>query len=225
MGYLIEKTSLRLLVNGDGLADNFIKNSTEMVERYSKSDKDVEAISIKNIYPGGFYHLQSEDKSNWMRNAPVFVADYRKIMNKIIILGVNLNFMPLEVRILFFDKFIDEKMYEKNSLLKVSYEGLYNELMSIGFEYSLMEFDASKIKMAHKISMHKLPNFLISAHPTNKYDPKKLFSIWQGKIEKSTQRNEEMRKSNLEDFYNIQKTIDGKYEALKGHIQRIRRNL
>lgn len=225
MGYFMEKAKLSALVNGNGLAENFKKNSIRLVEQYSKSSNDIKNIPVKNIFPGGFYHIQMQNESNWMRNAPVFIVDFRKIKGGLILLGVNLNFIPLEVRVLFFDKFITEKDFEKDGFLKVSFQGVYNELRSIGFEYALMEFDTSKIGIVHKISMNELSSFLISAHPTNKYDPRKLFSIWQTKIEKSNERDAAMQKSNLEDFYDVNKEIDQKYEAIKNHIMRIRKNL
>lgn len=222
MGYLIEKTDLN---NGDGLAENFKKNSIELVGMYSKSSDDVQNVRIANIKSGGFYHLTCVNESNWMRNSPVFIVDYRKVADKIIFFGVNLNFIPLEVRILFFDKFISEKDYEKNNFIKATFDGVYSELRSIGFEYALMEFDASKIIFAHKISMYILPKFLISAHPTNKYDPKKLFSIWQSKIEKQAERDSDMKKVLLDDLYDVRKEINEKYDSLKNHIMRLRRNL
>lgn len=225
MGYLIEKTSLKLLLNGNGLVENFHNNSAELVTLYGKSTKDVLNVPIKNILPGGFYHLISTNESNWMRNAPVFIVEYKKIFDKIIFLGINLNFIPLEVRVLFFDKFITEKDFEKDNFIKSSYEGVYNELRSIGFEYSLMEFDASKIILAHKISMYMVPKFLISQHPTNKYDPKKLLEIWNAKISKNKERDNEMKKLIIEDLYNVNKEIDQKYEMLRNHILRVRRNL
>jgi len=225
MGFLLEKTDLNRLVNADGLVEYFKKNSIEMVDYYSKSTKECLNISVRNIKPGGFYHLISQNKSNWMRNAPVFVADYKKVGTGIIILAVNMNLIPLQIRALLFDKFITEKDFDKDSFLKVNFNGMYNELKNIGFEYSLMEFDASKIILAHKISLSILPKFLISQHPTNTYDPKKLSEIWKSKIGKQTERDAEMQKSSLEEFYNIHFEIDSKYENLKKHIERIRKNL
>lgn len=225
MGFFIEKSKLSVLVNGNGLAENFKENSIELAEAYSKSSKDIKNIPIKNIIPGGFYHLQSVNDSNWMRNAPVFVAEQKRFRDKIILMGVNLNFIPLEIRVMFFDKFIDEKTFEKDDYLKVNFQGVYNELRSLGFEYALMEFDVSKIIFAHKISMNALSSFLISQHPTNKYDPKKIFEIWKAKIGKSAERDAEIQKANLEDFYNINKEISGKYDLLQNHIKRLRRNL
>lgn len=225
MGFLIEKTELNRFVTSDGLVEYFKKNSIEMVDYYSKSTKECLNVSVKNIKTGGFYHLISQNKSNWMRNSPVFVADYKKVGTTIIILAVNMNLIPLQIRTLFFDKFITEKDFEKDSFLKVSFTGIYNELKNIGFEYSLMEFDVSKILIAHKISMSILPKFLISQHPTNTYDPKKLSEIWKSKIGKQAERDAEMQSSSLEDFYNIHFNIDSKYESLKKHIERLRRNL
>lgn len=239
MGYLIEKTALKLLVNGDGLVDNFIKNSTELAQLYTKSTDDVKVVSSNNVKVGGFYHLVSQNKSNWMRNAPVFVVSQKKNVNFQIeedngiiksgvvdlIYAINLNLIPLEVRVLFFDEYISEKDFEKDNFLKVSHEGVSNALKSIGFEYALMPFIKNKIIFSHKISMHMVPKFLIHQHPTNKYDPKKLLQIWESKIQNSNQRDAEMKKAIIDDFTDYKKDVDGKYKLLKEHIMRLRRNL
>jgi hypothetical protein len=163
-----------------------------------------------------------------MKYSPIFIAGYKKLSNKIIILAINLNFIPLQVRVLLFDKFITEKDFENDkndTYLKVDYEGVYNELRKLGFEYALMEFDASRVELAHKVSLLLLPRFLYHQHPINKYDPDKLMSIWEAKIEKREQRHKEMTLAILSDFYDVNSEISDKYDVLKGHIQRIRRNM
>ena len=138
MGELVDRIGLRMLVDGDGLPDNFKNNSLYFYEKYQKSDKDVFAVSVKDIKPGLFYHLHYLDDSNWMKWSPIFVTNYKKISNQVIIFGVNLNFIPLEVRAFLFDNFIIEDNFEKNLPLKVDYNGMYSELIKYGFEYALV---------------------------------------------------------------------------------------
>jgi len=182
MGELVDRIGLRMLVDGDGLADNFKNNSLYFYDKYQKSDKDVRAVGVNDILPGNFYHFHYLDSSNWMMFSPVFVTNFKKISNQIIIFGVNFNFIPLEVRAYLFDNFMIEEDFEKDRSLKVNYDGMYSELIKYGFEYALVEYNALQIKMVHRIEMGSVPRFLISAHPKNKYDPGKLFDIWQVKL-------------------------------------------
>jgi hypothetical protein len=221
MGKLVDKIGLRMLVDGDGLADNFKDNSLNFYEKYQKSDKDVDSIDVKDIFPGGFYHFHYQDDSNWMKYSPVFVTSFKKISNQIIIFAVNFNFIPLEVRASLLDNFMTEEDFEKDRLLDVDYEGMYAELIKYGFEYALVEYNAIQIKIVHKISVESVPRFLMSAHPKNKYDPAKLFDIWKAKIGDKSARNQEIMKSMIDDFYDTTGQINEKYVLLKNHIKRI----
>jgi hypothetical protein len=225
MGQLSERVKLSLLVNGNGKVENFKNNSLYFYDNYTnKSSDEIRSIDTKNVVPGGFYFLHYQNDSNWMKYSPVFVGDYKKFSNKIIIFALNFNFIPLEIRVLIFDKFIIDKDFERDNLLKVDFEGLYNELRKVGFEYALMEYDASKIVLAHKIKLDLLPRFLYHQHPINKYDPDKLLQIWEAKIEARDQRHKEMMSALISEFYDVKFDISEKYDVLKGHIQRIRRN-
>lgn len=224
MGILSEKVKLALLVNGNGIPDNFKNNSLWFYEQYSKSTDSVKNINVKDVFPGGFYFFQYQDSSNWMKFAPVFVADFKKFSNKIIIFALNLNMIPLEVRVMIFDKFITDRDFEKNDFLKVDYVGLYNELRSLGFEYALMEFDALRLAIVHRIHLDVLPRFLYHQHPINKYDPKKLTEIWSAKIGDRDKRHQEMMQASIEDFYKIDEEISEKYDVLRNKIMRIRNN-
>jgi hypothetical protein len=225
MGILKDKVDLSLLVYGNGVAENFKANSLFFYEKYQKSDKEVTSININDIKVGGFYFLHYLDDSNWMRLSPIFVADYRKFSNMIVLMGINFNFIPLEVRVSIFDKFIIEDDFEKDSLLKVDYKGVYSELLKFGFEYALMEYNLIQVKLVHKISMDMIPRFLYSQHPQNKYDPNKLMQIWNAKIGERDDRHKEMMTSLLSDFYEVDGDIKDKYKMLKDHIQRIQKSL
>jgi len=225
MGELVDRIGLRMLVDGSGLADNFKNNTLYFYDKYQKSDELVTAIGINDILPGMFYHFHYLDSSNWMQYSPVFVTNYKKVSNKIIIFGVNFNFIPLEVRAYLFDKFMIEENFEKELPLKVDYKGMYDELKKYGFEYALVEYNASQIKLVHRIKMDVVPRFLISSHPKNKYDPAKLFSIWQVKIKDRDKRDQEIMQSTIDDFFDVKDQINEKYVLLKDHIKRIQANM
>lgn len=224
MGELVDIVGIRMLVDGDGLADNFKNNSLYFYDKYSKSDKFVQAIDVSKISPGGFYHLHYMDDSNWMMFSPIFAVSFKKFSNKIVLTGVNFNFIPLEVRVFLFDKFILKEDFEGDRLLKVDYNGMYSELIKYGFEYAIVEYNLIQVKLVHRIHMNVVPRFLISQHPKNKYDPAKLFEIWNAKIGDKDKRNKEIMMATINDFYDITGDISEKYVLLKSHIQRIQKS-
>lgn len=224
MGELVERVKLNLLVYGNGIVENFQNNSLYFYDKYQKSDDEVKNTKVSSIYPGGFYFFHYKDDSNWMKWSPVFVAAYKKFSNQIVFFAVNFNFIPLEVRAMIFDKFIKEEDFTKDKLLKVTYEGMYEELKRLGFEYALMEFNSIQLVAAHKIKLDAIPRFLYSQHPKNVYDPKKLIQIWQAKIETKDQRHKEIMMSSIDEFYDINKEISEKYSVLNDHVKRIHKS-
>lgn len=225
MAELLERIKLSNLVHGDGIVENFKNNSLFFYNAYSKSDENIMNIPIGKIQLGGFYFLHYMDDSNWMKYSPIFTIDFKKFENLIIIHGVNFNFIPLEVRAAIFDKFILEEDFENDRLLKVTYEGMYRELLKYGFEYAIVEYNMAQVKAVHKISMGMVPRFLYSQHPINKYDPKKLYEIWEAKIGEQGERHKEMSKSLIDDFFTASDDILDNYKVLKNHILRIQKSL
>ena len=221
MSALLDRIKLSQMVNGNDLVDYYQNNTKFMYDNYSKSDDDCRAISKSDIRDGGFYFIHYMDDSNWMKWSPIFCCDYRKFSNMIVILGVNFNFIPLEIRSSIFDKFITESNFLDNSFLEVNFQGMYSELLKYGFEYSIQEYNVAQIKMVHRISLDLLPRFLYSSHPKNTYDPKKLVQIWQTKLDTKAQRHQEMITSILKDFYDVNNDISEQYDVLRDHITRI----
>jgi hypothetical protein len=232
MGELADRVKLALLVNGNGEVDNFKKNSLFFFNKYLKSDEDIKNLQLRNIRSGGFYFFHYKDDSNWMKWAPVYLIEFKKLNDQIIFLCVNFNFLPLEVRVSVFDKFIQLEDFEKggkpvkdyDKILerKIKYDKIYRELKRINFTWCLQEFNAAQLVMVHKISMFMLPRFLYHQHPKVKYNPKKLIQIWKAKLADNVQRDKEMMTANLEDFYNINEDISDKYTELQDHIKRVR---
>lgn len=225
MGELSERVKLSLLLHGNGVVENFKNNSLYFLDQYKKSTEYFKIVNVDDIYTGGFYFFHYIDSSNWMKWSPVFIADYKKFSNKIILFGVNFNFIPLEIRVLLFDKYITDDDFEKDKLLNVNLQGVYDQLRKVGFEYALMEYDLSKIKLAHKVNLELLPRFLYHQHPYNEYDPEKLIDIWESKLKDRELRHKEMSLAIISEFYDINSEISDKYSLLKTHIQRIQNNI
>jgi hypothetical protein len=223
MGYLKDKVDIDMFT--DSIFDYYKKNTAYMYNLYLKSDSECVSINRSDIVIGGFYFLNYEDPSNWMRYSPIFCIDFRKLGDMIIILGVNFNFIPLEIRVAIFDKFLIEKDFENDYPLSVDFKGMYSELLKYGFEYSIVEYNAIQIRTVHRISLGILNKFLYSSYPLNKYDPNKLMEIWTAKLKNREKRHQEISSAVISDFYEIGSEISGKYEALSGHIKRLQDSL
>jgi hypothetical protein len=225
MSELLERVRLNNLVYGDGVADNFKNNSIFFYNKYSKSDNQVSSIGVGEIQIGRFYHLHYQDDSNWMKYSPVFTVDVKKFESLIILMAVNFNFIPVEVRISIFDKFMNSDTFENDRLLSVDFTGVYNELKRYGFEYAIVEYNIKQVKLVHKINMIVVPRFLYSSHPINKYDPRKLYEIWSAKISKRNERDAEMSKLLIDDFIKSSDEIAENYKMMKDHINRVKRSI
>ena len=51
MGILNERIKLSLLVNGNGLEDNYRRNSLYLMDKVTKTDKEFEAVDKSSVYP------------------------------------------------------------------------------------------------------------------------------------------------------------------------------
>jgi hypothetical protein len=174
---------------------------------------------------GAFYFLHYLDDSNWMKYSPIFTVDVKKFSNLIILHAVNFNFIPLEIRSTIFDKYMTVGNFDNDTPLVVDFKGVYGELLKYGFEYAIVEYNLAQIQIVHKISMELAPRFLYSQHPINKYDPKKLYGIWNAKISDKADRNKEMSNALIKDFYTASDDIMENYTQLKDHINRIQRSI
>jgi hypothetical protein len=231
MGILNEFVNYQVKVDGGDKASNFKLNCLYFFNKYRKSDKFVERIPRTKIRTGGFYFLHYLDDSNWMKWSPIFAVSVKKFNNVIILYAINLNFIPLEIRVKIFDKLFNERDFKDSSpgdpwkkdvySRKFNFESIYTELVKYRIQYSVMEFNVAQIKMCHKIHLSEVPKFLYSQHPKNRYDPKKLIQIWSKKIKDSDKRDKEMSQLAVDEMYNLTNEISDKYIILKDHIKRL----
>lgn len=220
MGELLERSKIARLVWND-----YAENSDYFAEKYTKSDDEVTSIPISKIEMGAFYFIHYKDSSNWMQYSPVFAVSHKKVGNILILHAINLNFIPIDLRVEFFDKFMDERNFDKDLPIKVDFKRTYDELMKVEMEYTLMEYVLNNVVLVHKINMGSLPKFLYSGHPKNKYDPKKLYEIQSAKRKDRMKRHQEMTKLMMSDLIEVEQEISEKFDVLKNHIQRVRNNI
>lgn len=231
MGELYDRFKLNKLVQSNDPISYFKENSLSFFKSYTKTTEQIKAIPIRLIRPGKFYFLHYKDDSNWIKWSPVFITEQKLYESSILFTCVNFNFIPLEIRILFFDKYIKELDFQQdvkkkgNHFIKVKHEIIYRELKKLRLEYSIQPYNASQIVTCHRIMMEDLPRFLYSAHPKNKYDPKRLIQLWKTKAKNSDQRDDEMMKLTTEDLYNFDKDFLQKFDTLSTHIERFRKSI
>jgi hypothetical protein len=192
MGVLLDKVNESLKKNGNGISDNFKNNSLYFYNKYQKSDDEVQSTRVLDIQMGRFYFFHYYDDSNWVKYSPVFTISTKRYQDLIIIEAINLNLIPIEIRVSFFDQFFSEKDFDEDKALPTEFTSTYNELLRYGFEYAIMEYNVAQMNFVHRINMKRVSQFLYAGHPINKYDPRKLYDIWKVKIKTKYQRNQEM---------------------------------
>ena len=224
MGEFLERVKLHKLVNGNSIEENYINNSTYYYYKYRESDEEVTSINLKDIQLGRFYFLHYHDPSNWMKYSPIFTVDVKRFGDIICLIAINMNFLPIEVRYAIFDKYITEDDLDKDRALRVDFPTVYKILREIGFEYSLIEYNLEQIKLVHKIKMSSVPRFVLSGHPVNKYDPKKLYEICLTKLKDQAKRDKEMTSLLVKDLFASTEEIEKNFDELKDHAKRIRKS-
>ncbi len=248
MGELMNRCKISLLPFGNTLLEDYNNNNAFFYKKYRDSDSEVRNVRITDVFPGKFYffELDKNETSNWIRYSPTFVISNSFFANKLsedtkakveksnmnnpgavinMIQVVNMNFLPFEIRVALFDKFMVEDDFEKDRALPVDFAGIHNELRNYGFEYAITHYPTHRIVNAWSIDMKLVPRFLFSSSPINKYDPKALYSIWKSKINKSQQRDQEMRKLTTDDFMKPIEEIEDKFKVLTESIIRIQNRI
>lgn len=199
------------------------ENTLLLYEKYRHSDNLVTNIPLSKIVLGRFYHIIYEDDNNWLKYSPIFCVSFKRVNNLFILIGINMNLIPLEVRVYFFDGILSEKDIINDEAIDVDYAAVYNRLSRYGFEYSLMEYNMLYINTIHQINLSILPKFLYSSYPINKYEPKKLYNIWKTKQKTKAKRESEMIRLTMDSFLKTSEEISDSYDVLKEHIARFKK--
>jgi hypothetical protein len=203
----------------------FFKNSSAyMMDLYLKANKLCIPIPYGKMRIGQFYFMTYKDDSNWMKFSPILLVDVKKVSNKIIAYGINFNFIPLEIRLQFLDKFISG-LDDVNQLSNINFQIAYSNLIKWGWEYAIVEYSVAQIDRCYQIDWEILPQFICSAHPKVKYDPKKLYEIWVAKLDGKKERDAEIYKSTVDELLKVETLLSGKYTELEDHIKRVQKSI
>jgi hypothetical protein len=203
----------------------FKDNSMWLYNLYTNPDGEfIKGIPVSNMIQGRFYFLFYQDQSNWMQYSPIFFVDHKRFDDKIIGYGINFNFIPLEIRMGIFDNYITS-LEDETQFSDMNFEIAYKLLLKVGYEYGIVEYNLEQVVRCYSVSIEVLPRFLYSTHPSIKYDPENLYKIWLKKLETRQERHQEIIALTAADFYEATDEIKEKFSTLKGHLDRIQRNL
>lgn len=195
---------------------NWLLNS--MAKPHAKFMK----LSPEHLNIGSFffvkYDMQGINKSSKMEQfIPMMVVDYKEKIDSKVVWILNLNFLTLKTKELFFTNFLDrydtifeqnsvkDKWLNESSLTNISYKNMFAELLRYGVEYSIREIRIDLLNEIYGVSTddaHKL--ITLNTQALTGVDEAKLEEIWVAKL-----KNESLE-SRVEDIL----TIKNNYEKI-----------
>lgn len=232
---------LEITAKEDGM--NYVQYSTKwLADRIKEPTNYFTSVKKTDIKVGKFYFFFYDllGKSTKMEKySPILLIDQKKVKNKIIYFGLSFNFIPIKIRILFFNTFLNyfeeiiNKNAEKKSVnlelpLEIDLETMIKLLKQINFTYAIRLFESDKLDKVYAISLLDVDKYL----STNSLiftgvDEKKLGQIWLSKLKKGDDRIENFEeylkkiKSNTEEVMDKVK----KTEVAKKELDEINKKL
>ena len=191
-------------------------------------------IAHSRIQIGKFYFICYNFNGNKLY-CPIFTIDYRvKESGKHVIYAINLDYLPFDYKLLYFDKLYniannifnfnkDAKNFLDEQPIPVNFEQIYKSLKDNGdFNYSISAFDITKIVELYGVSTN-LMYIMIHVHmrPVNIALMKELIEKYERgteerlKLEKTINDLEEMQESYEEDvqkYYKKLRNIEQNYK-------------
>lgn len=231
---LDEITSLRK-TEGTKLSEN---STSWLVSKLQNNDDTVQQVTLAEMTVGKFYFMMynlAGKTSKIEQYNPILFVDFKHVGNTKILFGLSLNFLPLRMRLVFFDKLLDNypHVFEKKDskskkgqpeqpLGHINYNSVYNLLSKIGYEYVIREFDIRLINQVYEVSMSKLPQFLtINTYTFTNVDDEKLAQIWLAKLKTREERHQQLLLNITSGYDKIEKTLNEEF----GHFKDTMKNL
>lgn len=210
--YLTQKlTAVENLAGFEGLTLQKYSNNW-LNSKIKEPDKMFCPVPANNMQIGKFYWMLYDMESNnkMIQYSPIFLIDYRKNINGHFIFGISLNFLPIKIRLVFFQQLFQpysKKLFELDSYYDVAkepavdgikFENMYALLKRIGFEWAIREYPMVRnnhvlIQKAFEVSFQDVAKFLTidTSHYTGVREDK-IGEIWLSKLKDRDNREKEM---------------------------------
>jgi hypothetical protein len=237
MGKLIDEVAKIRKKEGKSLSEN---STRWLIDKLQKPDDDVQPVSLSSMVPGKFYFmmydLSKKAKSSKLEQYnPILFVDFKHVGNTKILFGLSFNFLPSRMRLIFFDKLLDnypfvfeeptdkhKKGQPEQPLNGVNYNNVYTWLTKIGYEYVIREFDLRLVDKVYEVSMSKLPLFLtINTYEFTNVDDEKLAQIWLAKLKTREERHQKLLLDIASGYDTIEKVLNEEF----GSFQETMKNL
>lgn len=222
------KDACQLLYDAEGPSARKVVTDDIMKRLREDDTLLVEPVNNRTIQPGGLYFVMYNigSKLSAMESfVPMLCADRRRIGSTEFIYGISMSFIPASVRILFFDKVINNYKAlaleatkaggasKEDYITDIDYDGAYSALASIGFEYSIRKMESALVTKTYAISAALLPSMmLLDTYRFTSVDEGKMAQIWKAKISQQEARRAKIIKETLDDFAKMGKEINADIE-------------
>lgn len=234
MAELLDRVKLLKKTEGTLVSENSTK---WLLKRLQSPEEGFKAVKLNDVYIGKFYYLLYDlhsKRSKMEQYSPVLLVDYRNVSGKKIIYGISLNFIPQNIRLLFFDSFLDsfqnvfkpldskEKIGNNEKPLPINFEIAFKALDKIGFQYTIREFDIEQINKAYEVSMNTLPRFMtVNSTVITGVDENKLANIWLSKLKNREEAVQKRISELVTDYTEITKTFRKEFKNYKKEFDNI----
>lgn len=204
--------------------DNVTLSTNWVLEKIKKPTEYFTPVDPKRILAGKFYvifyNLKSSN-SKLEKYSISLVIDERKYKTKRVILGMNIHFLPLKARILFFNAIFNSthKIFETNkdakSSLKeqpipgVDYKTINKILEKIGFEYSIRLYEEALIDKCYSVSLLDSDKLILfNSRVMTGVDENTIANIWKSKQKDNTDRSKKLQEQLQKDWDSFEKGIE-----------------
>lgn len=230
MGILLQRLKERREIEGVRTSENSTKWLTDQIK--SPDNTFVKVVTPDKIVAGKlyflFYDLAAALKSSKLEQySPILALRKGMVEGKPILWGFSLNFLPERVKVNWFDQLLERffkgvlstNISEDSVIkdpLKLTYEGVYKTLASIGFEYAIREFRLDLINKVYEIDLTQLDRFVsVDVQKFTNVDPKKLIEIWLAKLGEGDARLKEIKENVLTNFKTLDDELNMSFEELE----------
>ena len=196
--------------------NNMYQKNSETVLGYfrNKDQTKFELSNFSDVQQGKLYFIlyDLDGKSSKMEKYnPLFVVDFGFFDNTKWIFALNINFLPVAIRVLVFNQIfnasltlfddLDKSPIKQEPVDNVTFGVIYKMLKSLGFEWAIRKFDYKKVNQIYSIDLSIASKFItMSTVKLTGVDDGKLIDIWKKKLLSQKDREKKMIAEILGDY-------------------------